>query len=85
MTLFCIFIKNKDVMRTIQLKINDKVYDKFIWLLSKFNKEEIEIVSETSDFKSTQNYLNKELNDIETGNANFISQQDFENRLNKIV
>ena len=72
-------------MRTIQLKINDKVYDKFIWLLSKFNKEEIEIVSDTSDFKSTQNYLAKELDTIEKGNANFISQQDFENRLNNIV
>ena len=72
-------------MHTIQLKINDKVYDKFIWLLSKFNKEEIEIVSETSDFKSTQNYLQKELEEIESGKANFLSQQDFENRLNNIV
>ena len=72
-------------MHTIQLKINDKVYDKFIWLLSKFSKEEIEIVSETSDFKSTQNYLQKELEEIESGKANFLSQQDFENRLNNIV
>ena len=72
-------------MHTIQLKINDKVYDKFIWLLSKFNKVEIEIVSETSDFKSTQNYLQKELEEIESGKANFLSQQDFENRLNNIV
>ncbi|OBQ51770.1 tRNA pseudouridine synthase A [Tamlana sp. s12] len=72
-------------MHTIQLKINDKVYDKFIWLLSKFNKEEIEIVSETSDFASTQKYLQQELNEIESGKANFISQQDFENRLNGIV
>ncbi|QHI36298.1 hypothetical protein IMCC3317_16580 [Kordia antarctica] len=72
-------------MRTIQLKINDKVYDKFIWLLSKFNKEEIEIVSDASDFTATQNYLHNELNEIESGKANFISQQDFEDRLNEIV
>lgn len=72
-------------MYTIQLKISDKVYDKFIWLLSKFNKEEIEIVSEHTDFISTKNYLNKELTEIENGNANFISQSDFENRLNGIV
>ena len=72
-------------MYTIQLKISDKVYDKFIWLLSKFNKEEIEIVSEQTDFISTKNYLNKELTEIENGNANFISQTDFENRLNGIV
>jgi len=72
-------------MYTIQLKISDKVYDKFIWLLSKFNKEEIEIVSEHKDFIATKNYLNQELTEIETGKANFISQTDFENRLNGIV
>ena len=72
-------------MHTIQLKISDKVYDKFIWLLSKFNKEEIEIVSEHTDFITTKNYLNQELTEIENGNANFISQTDFENRLNGIV
>jgi len=72
-------------MRTIQLKISDKVYDKFIWLLSKFNKEEIEIVNEGSDFTATKNYLQKELNEIESGKANFISQQEFENRLNGIA
>lgn len=72
-------------MYTIKLKISDKVYDKFIWLLSKFNKEEIEIVSEQNDLKSTKDYLNQELTEIETGKANFISQTDFENRLNGIV
>ncbi|MCT4697552.1 tRNA pseudouridine synthase A [Tenacibaculum haliotis] len=72
-------------MYTIQLKINEKVYDKFIWLLSKFNKEEIEIVSESSDFIATKNYLQKELSEIESGKATFISQQEFENRLNGIV
>ncbi|EDP94598.1 tRNA pseudouridine synthase A [Kordia algicida OT-1] len=72
-------------MRTIQLKINEKVYDKFIWLLSKFTKDEIEIVSDSSDFKTSQDYLRKELNEIESGKANFISQKDFEDRLNEII
>jgi hypothetical protein len=72
-------------MYTIQLKISDKVYDRFIWLLSKFNKEEIEIVSESSDFTSTKEYLNNELNEIKNGKATFISQEDFEKRLNEIV
>ncbi len=72
-------------MHTIKLKISDKVYDKFIWLLNKFSKEEIEIVSETSNFKATQNYLQEELDEMDSGKANFLSQQDFENRLNTIV
>lgn len=72
-------------MHTIHLKISDKVYDKFIWLLSRFSKEEIEIVSENPDFDATKEYLQKELNELKEGKANFISQQEFEDRLNRIV
>ena len=72
-------------MHTIQLKINDKVYEKFLWLLSKFNKNEIEIINEDKYFTSTKNYLQKELNEIKNGNAKFISQSDMEIRLNEII
>jgi galactitol-specific phosphotransferase system IIB component len=72
-------------MYTIQLKISEKVYDKFIWLLSKFTKDEIEIVSESSDLLVTKKYLQQELNEIESGKANFISQEELENRLDEIV
>ncbi|MBI9069166.1 MAG: hypothetical protein JEZ09_17855 [Salinivirgaceae bacterium] len=72
-------------MHTIQLKINDKVYDRFIWLLSKFSKEEIEIVSENADFATTKDYLKKELDEINIGNANFLNQAQFENRLDQII
>lgn len=72
-------------MHTIQLKINDKVYDHFLWLLSKFNKEEVEIISEDSDFLATKDYLQKELDEIQNGNANFISQSELESRLDNII
>jgi hypothetical protein len=72
-------------MHTIQLKINDKVYDKLIWLLSKFSKEEVKIVSEDQDSNSDKFYLHKELEEIQNGNANFISQFEFENRINQII
>ncbi len=72
-------------MRTIQLKINDKVYERFIWLLSKFNKEEIEIISEDQDFIKTQKYLQKELDEILSGNPNFLSQNQLESRLDDII
>lgn len=72
-------------MHTIQLKINDKVYDRFLWLLSKFNKEEVEIISEDQDFQATRNCLQKELDEIKNGNANFISQSELESRLDKII
>lgn len=72
-------------MHTIQLKINDKVYDRFLWLLSKFNKEEVEIISEDQDFVSNMIYLQRELDEIQSGNANFISQRELESRLDQII
>lgn len=72
-------------MHTIQLKISEKVYDKFIWLLSKFNKEEIEIISDDQNFLSAQKHLKKELDEINSGKAVFYSQKELENRLNKVI
>ena len=72
-------------MHTIQLKINDKVYDRFLWLLSKFSKEEVEIIGKDQDFVATKNYLQKELNEIQSGNASFISQTELEHRFDQIV
>jgi len=72
-------------MHRIELKINDKVYERFLWLLSKFNKEEVEIISDSQDFHSIQEHLQKELDDIQGGNAKFISQSDLEKRLDQII
>ncbi|MDA3906443.1 MAG: hypothetical protein PF484_10235 [Bacteroidales bacterium] len=72
-------------MHTIHLKINEKVYEKFLWLLGKFTKEEIEIISDDKDFISTQAYLQKELDEIKSGEANFYSQNEFEDRLDQAI
>jgi len=73
------------VMRTIQLKINEKIYDQFLWLLSKFNKEEVEIISDQNDFTATQSFLQKELNEITNGSAKLLTQVEFENRLDQVI
>ena len=72
-------------MKTIQLKISDKVYDKFLWLLSKFSKEEIEIINGDENFINTKNYLQNELSEIDADKASFVSEEELEYRLNKIV
>jgi hypothetical protein len=72
-------------MKTIQLKVNDKVYEKFIWLLSKFSKEEVEIISDNVDYLANKEYLQKELDEVNEGNATFLSQNEFENRLDQII
>ena len=68
-------------MHTVRLKVNDSVYDKLLVLLSKFNKDEVEIISETSDFKQNQSYLSDELNEILTGKTKFIEMEEAEQRL----
>ena len=35
-------------MQTVRLRVNEKVYDKLIWLLSKFGKDEVEIIPENA-------------------------------------
>ena len=72
-------------MYTIQLKINEKVYEKFLWLLSKFTKEEIEIISDDQEFVSVQKYLQEELDEIKSGKATFYSQNELENRLDQVI
>jgi len=72
-------------MHTIRLKVNDKIYEKLLWLLSKFSKDEIEIVVENSTFNNDQTYLEKELNEIISGEAKFISVEEAEERLDKSI
>jgi len=72
-------------MHNVRLKVNDTIYDKLMWLLSKFSKDEIEIIPEASDFSKNQKYLNDELNDILKGNANFIEIDETEQRLENII
>jgi hypothetical protein len=59
-------------MHTVKLRVNDGVYDKLLLVLSKFNRDEVEIIPETSDFAKNQNYLTGELNEILNGKARFI-------------
>jgi hypothetical protein len=72
-------------MHTLKLKVNDRVYEKFIWLLSKFSKDEVEIIPEDTDFKKNQTYLATEFDEILQGKANFIEMNEAEQRLEKVV
>jgi hypothetical protein len=76
-------------MHTLKLKINDRVYDRLIALLSKFEKGDVEIVSETSEFANNKAYLSQELNEILTEKTSFLTleetEQRFETVINKVV
>lgn len=72
-------------MHTVKLKVSDRVYDKFIWFLSKFSKDEVEIIPETSDFAKIKEYLAGELDEITNGKANFIVMEDAEEKIDSII
>ncbi len=72
-------------MQTIRLRINDRVYDKLIRLLSKFNNDEIEIISENAEFIENQKLLNSELNEIIQGKAKFVDINEVNEKLETII
>ena len=72
-------------MHSLKLKIDDKIYDTLLGLLSKFNKDELEIVIEDSDLQENKQYLEAELKEIIEGNATFYSIDEVEQRLDKII
>jgi hypothetical protein len=72
-------------MHTLKLKINDQVYDKLIGLLSKFKKDEVEIIMDESNFNETKRYLDTELEEITSGNAKFLTVNEAEQRLENLI
>jgi hypothetical protein len=72
-------------MQTIRLRINEKIYDRLIWLLSKFNKDEIEIISENAEFLENKKYLESELDEIIQGKSDFVDINVANERLETII
>jgi tRNA 2-selenouridine synthase SelU len=72
-------------MHSVKLKIDDKIYDNLLWLLSKFDKDELEIVIEDSNLLEQKQYLEAELKEVIEGNATFYAMNEVEQRLEKII
>ncbi len=72
-------------MQTIRLRVNDKVYKNVIRFLSKFSKDEVEVIEENETFLSIQQYLEKELASVEEGTAKYTSIEALENRLDDTI
>ena len=73
------------LMRTVRLKISDSVFEKFQLLISRFDKGEIELLSEEREFLSTQKYLQNELSEVQEGKAEYHSQEELDARLDKVI
>lgn len=72
-------------MHTVKLKISDKVYEKFLNALSEFSSEDIIVIVNKEEQSDIQEYLEKELQLLNSGKSNLLSQEEFERRLNEIV
>ncbi len=72
-------------MQTIRLRVDDKIYKHLMWFLRRFNKEEIQVIRETNEFLSIQEYLNKELEKIENGTAEFTSIDQLDSELETTI
>ncbi len=59
-------------MQTIRLQVNNSIYKNLMWFLSRFKKDEINIIQENDNFLSVQEYLQKELDNIDKGKTSFI-------------
>jgi hypothetical protein len=80
------FVKNM-IMQTIRLQVNNSIYKNLMWFLSRFKKDEINIIQENGDFLSIQEYLHHELESIDNGETGFINidqlDLDLENTIRK--
>jgi len=72
-------------MQSIRLLINDKIYDRIMWLLKKFSKDEVKIITEEEDFQLTKEYLEKELNEMDNGKASYYSLEESERKLKNTI
>ena len=78
-------MKKRSAMYTIKLRVNEKIYKNLMRFLSRFNKEEIQIIEENDEFLSVQQYLEKELQNVESGKGDFINMDQLDDHLEATI
>ncbi|MDB5261964.1 MAG: hypothetical protein JWQ14_1245 [Adhaeribacter sp.] len=72
-------------MHTIRLRVNEKVYKNLMWFLSKFSKDELQIIEENTEFVTAQKELTDNLAALEKGKAEFIGLEELEDDLEATI
>lgn len=72
-------------MQTIRLQVNNKIYKHLMWFLSRFQKDEIQIIEENQGYLSVQEYLKNELARVEEGKAEYITLDDLDKDLQSTI
>ena len=63
-------------MTTIRIRVSEKVLDKFVWLLGRFNSDEIEVIEESEEFIRTRKMLHERAAQLEKGDVKTYSIQE---------
>ena len=68
-----------------RLRVNEKVYKHLMWFLTKFSKDELEIIEENEGFLSVQKDLQNELEKLEGSKTELIDLQELEDDLESTI
>jgi hypothetical protein len=68
-------------MKTIEIKVKGKIYERVISALQQFDSEDLQILEEGRN----QHYLKKQLLKLESGDAEFVTMSELEQLLEKRI
>lgn len=72
-------------MQTIKLRVNDRIYKNILWLLGKFDKEELQIIEEDTQYISAKDYLGKELQKLIKGEEKLLNIDEVNSELENTI
>lgn len=72
-------------MQTIKLRVSDTVYKNLMWFLSKFSKDELQIIDDNNYFSSTKEELQTELESAKSGKAEFLDIDQLDKHLEAVI
>jgi hypothetical protein len=72
-------------MLTVRLNIKENVLERVMQSLNAFTSDEVVIINEDQSFLANQNYLHKELEEINSGNVEFICHEELDSSLNEVI
>ena len=78
-------MEKTSAMQTIRLRVNERVYKNLIRLLSKFSKDDVQVIEEDDKYLSIQQYLEKELSTIEDGTAEYLDIDELDKTLDATI
>lgn len=72
-------------MESIRLDIDESIFENVLWFINQLPKNKIRIIQNNNEFKRNKQYLHEELNKIDAGKATYITIDEAEEKLDKIL